>query len=176
MSVLFAAIGEIREGIAPWESELRARIVAEARSWIRTPYAMGQMQKGMGCDCGTLIIAVLNACGISCDERIEPLGADWFHHRKDEMYQRKAFKYARKTTEAIAYPTLAILPGNIVLTRCGESRIYNHGGIVTVWPKLVHCARYGVQEDDATQHDFWSFKKIAVFDPIAPLKEKVARG
>lgn len=43
----------------------RRAIVEEAREWIGTPFAHGQMLKGVGCDCIGLIAGVAAAVGIA---------------------------------------------------------------------------------------------------------------
>lgn len=59
-------------GLAGWSpspselgEELRAAIVAEARSWIDTPFHWGQAAKGVGCDCKGLIYGVARAVGLA---------------------------------------------------------------------------------------------------------------
>lgn len=42
----------------------RARIVAEARSWIGTPWVHQHQLKGVAVDCAQLIIGVARACGL----------------------------------------------------------------------------------------------------------------
>ena len=46
------------------KSDLRAAVVAEARSWLGTPYAHRQQLRGHGVDCGGLVIAVGTATGL----------------------------------------------------------------------------------------------------------------
>jgi NlpC/P60 family putative phage cell wall peptidase len=48
----------------PSEAQLRAAVVAEARSWIDTPYRHQASLKGVGCDCGGLIRGVGEAAGV----------------------------------------------------------------------------------------------------------------
>ncbi len=48
----------------------RSAIVAEAREWIRTPFAHGQALKGVGCDCIGLVAGVADALGM-------PEAAQW---------------------------------------------------------------------------------------------------
>ncbi|MDO6044547.1 hypothetical protein Q4P48_08410 [Neisseria gonorrhoeae] len=48
----------------PSETDLRARIVEEARSWLGTPYHHHAMVKGAGVDCAMLLVAVYGAVGL----------------------------------------------------------------------------------------------------------------
>ncbi len=45
-------------------SDLRAQVVAEARSWLRTPFAHQAHTKGVATDCGGLIAGVAIALGL----------------------------------------------------------------------------------------------------------------
>lgn len=43
---------------------MRAAVVAEARTWVGTPYAHQAALKGVGCDCGGLIRGAGEAAGV----------------------------------------------------------------------------------------------------------------
>ena len=145
--------------------ELRSAVVAEARSWIGTPYHEGGRKKGVGCDCVTLIAEVLLACGIVSNADIEFFGRHWWVNAKEETYMLRLLRHAAKTIEAVSYPTLNAQPGDIVMVRALDSRVYNHGGIVTRWPLIVHAIGPQVEETDASTHNMWAFKTVAVLDP-----------
>jgi len=143
----------------------RLQVVAEVRSWIGTPYhATGAMIKGAGCDCSTLIYAVYRACGLVPDEDIGVFATDWFCHAKEETYMRRIVRHAYKTVQAVSWPTLEAKPGSIALTRAVGSRVYNHGGIVTKWPMVVHALQPHVAEVNASTHWIWANKEVTIFD------------
>jgi cell wall-associated NlpC family hydrolase len=144
----------------------RDAFVAEARSWVGTPYHLGAMVKGAGCDCGTFLLGALQACGMAKAECIERFTHDWFFHTDDPRYLRAMLRNARKVAEEISYRTLHALPGDLALTRSSNSRLYNHGGIVVKWPKVIHAIHPAVCECDATAHELWCFRTVAVFDPF----------
>ncbi|GBU17330.1 MULTISPECIES: peptidase P60 [Methylobacterium] len=54
-----------------------ARIVAEARAWIGTPYRHQASLKGVGCDCLGLVRGVWRACLGSEPEAPPPYGPSW---------------------------------------------------------------------------------------------------
>jgi cell wall-associated NlpC family hydrolase len=143
---------------------MRLAIVREAHTWLGTPYLLGQMLKGAGCDCGTFLLGVLQACGFAQDEVSEHHASDWFCHTTEEKYMLRLLRHATKIAEAVSYPTLGAQPGDLVLTRhATTSRVYNHGGIVTRWPKLIHAVAPMVCETDATADSMWCFREVAVF-------------
>lgn len=149
------------------EQEHRAAVVAEARSWIGTPYVLQARVKGAGVDCASLIAEVLIASNLAEREELGVYSHDWFHHSENERYMLRLLRHAAKTMEAVAYRSTEILPGNLVLTRAARSRVFNHGGIVTKWPFLVHAVAPGVEEIDASRHEMWTYQTIAVFDPFS---------
>jgi NlpC/P60 family putative phage cell wall peptidase len=144
----------------------RREIVAEARSWIGTPYHLGGQVKGAGCDCATLLYCVWRACGLVPDEEIGVFANDWFCHDKEEKYLLRIMRRARLVAEAVSYPTLQAKPGCIVLTRAANSRVFNHGAIVADWPRVIHSVDPAVEECDASTHRLWAYKTVAVFDPF----------
>jgi len=111
------------------EVEQRAAAVAEARTWLRTPYHhMGRM-KGAGADCATLLIEVYAAAGLI--ENFDPgyYPQDWMKHRDEERYLGWVEKYC--------VPTEAPQPGDLVLYKIG--RCFSHGAIVIAWPTCIHA-------------------------------------
>ena len=148
-----------------WEVEAREKVIAEARSWLGTPYHKRAQVKGAGCDCATFIYAVYHTCGLIPDEEIEIFSDDWSMHTSDEVYMRRIMRHAEITLEGISYPTLKALPGNIVLTKTDSGRVYDHGGIVTDWPRIIHAVPNAVEEANASQHWLWEFKMVKIFDP-----------
>lgn len=125
---------------------LRAAVVAEARTWIGTPYHHRARVKGAGVDCAMILIEVYAACGVIENFDTGDYPGDWMMHRDDERYIGFIAPLAEEYDPA-AEP---IMPGDIVVWR--YARTYSHGGIVTVWPKVVHAfAPFGVvSEDDAS--------------------------
>ena len=124
-------------------AELRAADVAEAQSWIGTPFHHAARVKGAGVDCLMLLAEVYERAGVSA--HIEPpfYVPDWHLHREAERYSEGLLHYARE----IAAP----LPGDIALFRFG--RTFSHGAIVIEWPRLIHAYwAIGVVWGDANLH------------------------
>lgn len=143
----------------------RDRIVREARSWIGTPYRLGARVKGAGADCATLLLEVYRACGLITDDELGVFAGDWWLHTTEERYLLRVLRHAHLVAETIAYRSSIACPGDIVLARAAKSRLYNHGGIVTAWPLLVHAAHPTVAEIDASTDRLWAYQQIAIFDP-----------
>ncbi len=101
----------------------RAAVVAEARSWIGTPYHLGADVKGAGCDCAMILVRVFCDLGLVAPFDPRPYSNDWHLHRSEEVYLRLLLERAREVTRAEAQA------GDVVLFRYG--RCFSHGGIVT---------------------------------------------
>lgn len=125
------------------EAKERSLIVEEARSWLRTPFRMGQMVKGQGVDCGCILVSVYGTIGIIAD----PVGyftVDWASHTHEERYVKLVEPFSRQVNTP--------LPGDVVLVRLRRGRPFCHGGIVINWPTVIHAYdRSGVEYVDATK-------------------------
>jgi NlpC/P60 family putative phage cell wall peptidase len=101
----------------------RAAVVAEARSWIGTPYHLGADVKGAGVDCAMILVRVFCDLGLVSPFDPRPYSSDWHLHRSEEVYLRLLLARAREVALG------EIGPGDVVLFRYG--RCFSHGGIVT---------------------------------------------
>jgi len=102
------------------ETAQRAAVVAEARSWIGTPYHNCADVKGVGVDCGMLIVRVFIDTGLCPPFDPRPYPADWHLHRSEERYLGFVFDRCAEVDEPQS--------GDVMLLRFG--RCYSHGGIV----------------------------------------------
>lgn len=124
-------------------AEIRARVVAEALTWLGTPYRHRQRVKGEGVDCAQILAAVYEAAGV-----IEPLdlgeyATQWHLHHEREVYlEWLEFAGAVRVTEGDP------LPADVGVWKYGLT--HSHGGIVVEGgpdPVVVHSyikARRGV--------------------------------
>jgi len=153
------------------EALSRESVIAEARSWIGTPYHdSGAMVKQAGCDCASFLYCVYHTMGFIPDEEIGVFSQDWFKHTTEEVYMRRVLRHAYKIVEKIAHASMEAKPGNIVLVKGPDSKIFNHGGVVTKWPRVIAAAHPRVAEVNATKDELWTYKLVMVFDPWEKLK------
>lgn len=100
---------------------MRSAILAEARSWLGTPYHHLGDVKGAGVDCAMILVRVYAAVGLTPhDFDPRPYAPDWHLHRSEEKYLGFVENYG--------YRVDTPLPGDIALWRFG--RAYSHAAIV----------------------------------------------
>lgn len=107
----------------------RAAVVAEALSWLGTPYHHMGRVKGGGVDCAMLPAEVYAACGLIPRQQVDFYPMDWHLHRSGERYLAQVLTYAHEVEQPE--------PGDLVLWRYG--RCLAHGAIVTAWPRVIHA-------------------------------------
>jgi NlpC/P60 family putative phage cell wall peptidase len=134
---------------------MRERVVAEARSWIGTPYHHRGRIKGVGVDCAQLLIGVYAAVGLIGDFETGEYPQDWAMHRDDEDFLHWVVaKGGREVQRA--------LPGDVLLFRYG--RCYSHGAIALDDDYMVHS--YQGRGVELVERDEFRLKRFAAFTLI----------
>lgn len=99
----------------------REAVLAEARSWLRTPYHHCADIKGVGVDCAMLLVGIYRAVGlVPADLDPRPYSPDWHLHRSEEQYLGWLEQYGNEVMEP--------MPGDVLVWRFG--RAYSHGAIL----------------------------------------------
>jgi cell wall-associated NlpC family hydrolase len=133
------------------EDELRRAIVAEAITWIGTPYLSNAMVKGKqggGTDCVMLLIAVYSKLGLMPEVDPRPYSPTWHVHRKEEAYLSQVLKYAKEIEPP---PQRMPKPGDVVMFKIGN--VFAHGAIIIEWPLVVHAlGNASVTMDDISKN------------------------
>jgi cell wall-associated NlpC family hydrolase len=158
-----------RGGVGRTQSADRARVVAEAESWLGTPYRAAQRVKGRdgGVDCLTFVVEVFERAGVIPHYEVPFYPPDWHLHRDVERLLDGVLEHAR---EIDGPPE----PGDVVLFRFG--RCFAHGGVVTRWPMLIHAWNgMGVVAGDATQ-PLLGRQKRRFFDPFGGSRPALRRA
>jgi cell wall-associated NlpC family hydrolase len=116
-------------------------------------------------DCATLLGEWLVECNLADREDLGLYSHDWFCHAHDERYMMRLIRHAPKTLEGICRGTVDAKPGSLILFRVAGSKLFNHGGIITEWPRMVHAADPKVAEQNCTTHHMTGFTEMSIFDP-----------
>lgn len=111
------------------EKQQRAAVVAEAMTWLRTPYHHQASIKGAGVDCAMILVEVYHACGLIPKIDPRPYPPDWHFHRDEERYLGWIEQHAHE----VEIPH----PGDIALYKFG--RCVSHAAIIINWPTIIHA-------------------------------------
>jgi len=135
----------------------RQSVVAEAETWLRTPYHHMGRVKGVGTDCLMLLAEVYEAAGVIGHVEVPFYPPDWNLHRNAERYLQGLMLYARE----IDGPPQR---GDVAVFKFG--RCFAHGAIVIAWPRVIHAwCDAGVVFADAQQAPL-SGRQVRFFDPF----------
>jgi cell wall-associated NlpC family hydrolase len=121
--------GDVYPLTAEHETQLRARLIDEARSWIGTPYRQLGDVKGLAVDCSMLLVRCVIDSGLVEPFDPRPYPPAWFLHQSDERYI--------DWLGVVAVEVDAPKAGDFVTFQVG--RAYAHSGILTSADHMVHA-------------------------------------
>ena len=99
----------------PLTDEQRAAVVAEAKTWIGTPYRGWACMKGKGADCGQLIYGVFRNVGlVAAMELPKDYSLQVAQHRESREYVEVVDRFFADIPEDEAQP------GDLVLYKLGK--------------------------------------------------------
>ena len=137
----------------------RSQVIAEAVTWLGTPYHHMGRVRGGGTDCLMLLAEIFASAGVIPRIEVPFYPQDWHLHRDAERYLNGLVQYARE----IAGPPQ---PGDVAVFKFG--RCFSHGAIVVAWPRLIHAWwNAGVVYADADQPPLTG-RPATFFDPYPP--------
>jgi cell wall-associated NlpC family hydrolase len=107
------------------------KIVAAAMAWLGTPHINQARIKGIGVDCGMLLIGSLEDAGLvpANSIHIEPYSNEWHLHHSEEWFLRYVEQYCVKVDD--------MLPGDFLMFQFG--RCLSHAGIYIGKNMLIHA-------------------------------------
>lgn len=110
------------------DAQTRTSLLAEARSWIGTPYHHKARIKGVGVDCGGLLYEVYSPY-FTFPPYPTNYAPDWTLHRENEIYLDFMTPYAVEVSDPVM--------GGVAVFRAGRN--FGHGGIVTEKGTIIHA-------------------------------------
>ena len=136
---------------------MRARVVAEARHWLGTPYRHQGALRGAGCDCLGLVRGVWRALYGHEPEVPPPYTPDWSEPQGAEALWAAASRHL--------LPVVVAEPGDVLLFRLRAGAVAKHLGILSRGgsaPRMIHAyAGHGVTESPLTPP--WARRVVARF-------------
>lgn len=112
---------------------MRGRILAEAASWLGTPYRNQGALKGVGCDCLGLVRGIWTAVyGVEPD-RPPPYSGDWAEAGGQDLLLEAAHRHCRER------PVAEAEPGDLILFRWRPHLPAKHAGILAPDCRFIHA-------------------------------------
>jgi cell wall-associated NlpC family hydrolase len=115
------------------EDEQRAAAIAEARTWIGTPWRHAADTKGAAVDCGMLLVRTLVDTGVVAPFDPRPYPRTWFMHHDEERFLGWVTKMGGVEVENPR-------PGDVLVYRFG--RCYSHGALLVAPQLIIHAAAW----------------------------------
>ena len=126
----------------------RADIVAEARSWIGTPYRHQASLKGAGADCLGLIRGIYRVfCGPE-KEPVTPYSPNWAEETRQETLRDAARRHLVEIDAAPFRDGEPLRDGDVILIRVRDRGPAKHAAIASGPDTIVHAYdRHAVAEN-----------------------------
>ena len=132
----------------------RAAVVAEARSWLGTPYQHQASAKGAGCDCLGLVRGVWRALYGEEPQGVPPYRPDWAELGGEETLLEAARRCLRPTNDP--------RPGDVLLFRMHPDAPVQHAAIASADDRMIH-AYWGRAVVESWLGPWWRGRLAAAF-------------
>jgi NlpC/P60 family putative phage cell wall peptidase len=123
-------------------------IVAEALTWLGTPYRHQASLKGVGCDCLGLLRGVWRAVEGAEPEKAPAYTPDWAEASGTETLALAAARHMAATA------TADVRAGDVLLFRWRQNLPAKHAAILVAPDRMIH-AQQGAAVTTATLSPWW---------------------
>jgi NlpC/P60 family putative phage cell wall peptidase len=121
------------------EAEERGKLIAEAKTWLGTPYHTAGRVKGAGCDCGTFLLGVIENVGYLPHIDLPYYPEDIACHCAVPRYLMKIEEYCNRIS------TDDKKQGDILVFRFRGAKVPHHAAFVCDDEYMIHSyTRQGV--------------------------------
>lgn len=151
------------------EKTQRAAVIAEARSWIGTPFRWRAAVKGPqgGADCASFIAAVYKNAGVFDEKDAQIYVPPQFGmNQPDEIYLLYVQKHAAEISAERGGTVDTPEPADFLIVKPPRARSFWHGAIVEEWPWVIHCwGEQGVHRVNFQRHPLYLSADAKFFSP-----------
>jgi len=113
--------------------DLRARLIAETRDWIGTPYLHRASCKGHGADCLGLVRGVWREVLGAEPQHLPPYAPDWAQASRTEQMLEAAGRHMSPVAPG------DLTPGDVLLFRWRDHLPARHAAILVSADRMVHA-------------------------------------
>tara|TARA_R110002020_G_scaffold10801_26_gene41120 strand:+ start:1660 stop:2103 length:444 start_codon:yes stop_codon:yes gene_type:complete len=135
----------------------RALLIAEARSWIGTPYRHQASRKGVACDCLGLIRGLYRFAYGSEPEPMPPYSPDWAEAGRQETLLNAARRHL------VELPIAAARPADVLLFRWRPNLPAKHCALLVTPRRIVHAYDAAGKVAEGNLQAQWDQRIVAVF-------------
>lgn len=148
---------------------LRERIVAEALTWVGTPYHDGVGLRGVGVDCAYLPLRVYQAVGLITRDFTPPHYSPQQWLNSPSQTDKRKLKFEDTTFLDVVkrfthheITEAEVGPGDLILYKVAAS--WTHGGIVIEYPNyILHPIKELGTIGSGTNEGFWKNRERRYF-------------
>jgi NlpC/P60 family putative phage cell wall peptidase len=133
-----------------------SKVVAEARTWIGTPYLHQASVKGVGCDCLGLVRGVWRAVYGCEPEPTPPYARDWAEVAASEPLAEAALRHMTPVNPRDC------APGDVLLFRWRAGMVAKHAAIMASSTTMIH-AHDGAAVAEVALAPWWRRRIAFVF-------------
>jgi len=146
------------------EAQQRAAFVAEAKTWLGTPFRDQADVKGGGIDCAMLLVRCAVDTGLVPPLDPRPYPPQWHLHRDEERFLAIVSKLGAEKPNPTGLPAEALAKaGDVIVYQV--ARCFAHGGIIIECPRASGEAM--AQQGTHVLHAYYKTGHVA----ISPLHE-----
>ena len=138
----------------------RARVLAEARAWLGTPYLHQASAKGRGADCLGLVRGVWRALRGEEPEPVPPYTPDWNERAFGAGREEPLLAAARRWF--VERPAEDAAPGDVLVFRVEAAGPAKHCGLLAAEDRFIH-AYAGRAVVESPYGDWWRRRLAGVF-------------
>lgn len=134
------------------EAEQRAAVVAEAKTWLGTPFRNCADVKGAGVDCAMLLIRVFADTGIIEEFDPRPYSFQWHMHHDEERFLGIIETLGKEIVPPPDLPCEALAKqGDVIVYKFG--RCFAHGALVIDDHHVLHAWNLEQRVTVSPMHD-----------------------
>jgi cell wall-associated NlpC family hydrolase len=140
------------------------KIAEAAKKWLGTPQINNAKVRGVGIDCGMLLLASTEDAGLIAKDsvKVEPYSNEWHLHRSEEWFLHYVEQHCEKVTDLKA--------GDFLLYQYG--RCISHGAVYVGDGMVVHAlVNQGVIMSNMNETMFYDAKGRSRLRGIYRFKE-----